>query len=470
MPGEPRIRPNDPRRGKPSFLRWVAKALWPNERLRWTKEGIYYLFVWFGLLGMGLYQQINLILLTAGLAAGPVVASILVSTSMLRGLQAWRRVPAYVFAGDPLRIDYSLENDRRFTAALALHVSDEVVPVDRTSASGIAVTPDVFFARVPGRGIARVRWEGPAPGRGRYELRSLEIVTRSPFGLLERRLSLDEKDPLLVYPRIGQLTRRWHMTHREATETRRGMRHDRAMQQQEYHGLRDYRPGDSPRWIHWRTSARVGVPMVKEFEQQHEQDLAILVDPWLPRTKVTHEQRESLETAISFAATLCLETCRQSARRLLLGWTGPVPGIRQGPASVKLLHETLEQLAILRPVNEGSLAGLLDALPPVTLREALIVIVSTRSINLNEEAEKTTRLSGGASRGLVGRVTLFDGSRTDLSEFIQFDDARSASTRRGPRLLEDSREAETAAAAPDQEARATPANAHAGSDAEETIA
>ena len=52
--------------------------------------------------------------------------------------------------------------------------------------------------------------------------------------------------------------------------------------------------------------------MVKEFEQQNEQDLAILLDPWLPRTKVTAEQREALEQVIRFAATVCLETCRHS--------------------------------------------------------------------------------------------------------------------------------------------------------------
>src|SRR5436305_9628133 len=97
--------------------------------------------------------------------------------------------------------------------------------------------------------------------------------------------------------------------HRESTQTKRGRRHDRSAQQQEYHGLRDYRAGDSPRWIHWRTSARVGKPMIKEFEQQSEQDLAILLDPWLPRSKVTAEQRATLELMIRFAATVCLETC-----------------------------------------------------------------------------------------------------------------------------------------------------------------
>ena len=118
--------------------------------------------------------------------------------------------------------------------------------------------------------------------------------------------------------------------------------------------------------------------MIKEFEQQNEQDLALLLDPWLPRTKVTPEQREALEEAIRFAATICLETCRRQGRRLLLGWTGPTPGVRQGPASVKLLHELLEQLAVMRPSTEGALSSLFDALPPATLREAVLVIVSTR--------------------------------------------------------------------------------------------
>src|SRR4029079_2442398 len=197
-------------------------------------------------------------------------------------------------------------------------------------------------------------------------------------GLLERRVTTGSPEALIVYPTVGKLSRRWQLTEREATETRLGQRHDRSAQQQDYHGLRDYRPGDSPRWIHWRTSARVGQPMVKEFEQQSDQDLAILLGAWLPRSRVTREQREAVEEAIRFAATVCLETCRHAGRRLLLGWTGPTPGVRQGPASVKLLHELLTQLAVMRPTSEGQLAALFDALPPAVLREAQLIVVGTR--------------------------------------------------------------------------------------------
>jgi uncharacterized protein (DUF58 family) len=414
---------------------------------------VVYAIVWIGLLIAGLYRQLNLILLVAGLAAGPIVASVVVSAAMLRRLKISRRVAPYVFSGDVLSVDYTLENARRWDAALALFVEDDLVPSDRSSA-GLGTSrafanpvggrerarvrwanvpvPRVFFARVPGHGRGRERWEGTAPTRGRYRFRTIDIATRSPFGLFERRVTIEAPHGLIVYPTVGHLTRRWHLMHRQAIETRRGQRHDRSAQQQEYHGLRDYRPGDSPRWIHWRTSARVGKPMIKEFEQQNQQDLCILVDPWLPRSKVAPEQREALELAIQFAVTVCLETCRHQGHRLLLGWTAATPGVCQGPASVKLLHELLEQLAVLRPTSEGTLAALFDALPPATLRESVLVVVSTRPVNLLEEAERSARLSGAAARGLLARVVLLDVTRGDLKELIQFadDSATAANLRR----------------------------------------
>ena len=259
------------------------------------------------------------------------------------------------------------------------------------------MTPRVFFARISGtRPGANPLAVPERAKRGKYRFRDLDVGTRAPFGIVEHRVTISLADQIVVYPRIGQLSRRWFLIQRQATENRRGQRHDQSAQQMEYHGLRNYRSGDSPRWIHWRTSAKRGELMVKEFEQQNEQDMAILVNPWLPRTKAAAEQREAVEQAISFAATVCLETCRHQGRRLVLGWTGPAPGVRHGPASVKLLHELLEQLAMLRPASEGGLADLLDVLPPVVLREAVLIVISTRPLNLLEEAERTARLSGAA--------------------------------------------------------------------------
>ena len=330
--------------------------------------------------------------------------------------------------GDPLIIDYTLENGRRLARSpRGCSLGDSLGPGGSRLVSGAALHSRLGFSsqECAGRDRARVRWpeqesqalgEIPTPGSGSRH-------RDPPFGLVEHRVTIPLPDQIVVYPKIGNLSRRWFQIQRQATENRRGLRHDRSAQQVEYHGLRDYRSGDSPRWIHWRTSARRGELMVKEFEQQNEQDLAILVDPWLPRARVAAGQREALEEAISFAATICLETCRHQGRRLVLGWTGPSPGVRQGPASVKLLHELLEQLAMMRPSSEGGLAELFDVMPPAILREAHLIIISTRPLNLIEEAERSSRLSGTAARSLLSRVFLLNATQGDLTSLFRNADA-----------------------------------------------
>jgi hypothetical protein len=161
--------------------------------------------------------------------------------------------------------------------------------------------------------------------------------------------------------------------------------------------------------------------MVKEFEQQSDQDLAVLLDPWLPRSKASAEQREAVERAIRFCATVCLETCRGSGRRILLGWTGPSPAVKHGPASIRLLHELLTSLALLRSTPEGHVGGLLDALPAGMLRDAMLLIVTTRPINLAEEYERSSRLNESTGLRLTGRTLLLDASRGDLDNYIRFD-------------------------------------------------
>ena len=89
-----------------------------------------------------------------------------------------------------LAIDYTLDNDRRWSAVLALILNDEMIPVDRSVSGPSNLHPEAFFPRIAGQSRARVRWQGVAPRRGKYRFRTIELVTRSPFGLLERRVSI----------------------------------------------------------------------------------------------------------------------------------------------------------------------------------------------------------------------------------------------------------------------------------------
>ena len=99
------------------------------------------------------------------------------------------------------------------------------------------------------------------------------MVTRFPFGLFVKtgRLILDEE--VLVFPAVVPLdaARRRALAGGGARPVRRrGRGHD-------LYNLRDYRPGDDRRLIHWRSSARTGTLTVRETEAETALDVRIVL-------------------------------------------------------------------------------------------------------------------------------------------------------------------------------------------------
>ena len=76
----------------------------------------------------------------------------------------------------------------------------------------------------------------------------------------------------------------------------------------EFHGLRDYQPGDPLRHIHWRSWARSGKPVVKKYQDEFFVRHALLLDTYTH--KATSQQ---FEEAVSVAASLALELSDQES-------------------------------------------------------------------------------------------------------------------------------------------------------------
>ena len=149
-------------------LRRIARGLlgvfWPTQRQILTREGFIYFCVGVALLGAGLLHQVNLILLVFTLSAGPFLASIFGGRAMLHRLNVQRRLPPYVFSGEPLIIDYTVENGRRWFAALALFLEDLLIPVDRSISGATNVTPQGFLRSYRGPRSAAVALADEEPG------------------------------------------------------------------------------------------------------------------------------------------------------------------------------------------------------------------------------------------------------------------------------------------------------------------
>jgi len=79
-------------------------------------------------------------------------------------------------------------------------------------------------------------------------------------------------------------------------------------QSDEFVSLRDYRRGDPPRHIHWRSWAKVGKPIVKEFEDEFFVRHALVLDTFTKRP-----QSELFEEAVSVAASFACTVLTQES-------------------------------------------------------------------------------------------------------------------------------------------------------------
>jgi len=153
---------------------------------------------------------------------------------------------------------------------------------------------------------------------------------------------------LLVVPRLGVLQRgvlrHWLSQHCPTQGAVRAAARRQPTAQLEFHGLRTFRAGDSPRHIHWRTTARRGELMVREFEDLPNDNLILLVDPWTPAIAAPGTNTD-LERLLSLAATIVWEWCRQKGDDLALAIAGMPSALHHGISGRELALAMLQSLA-----------------------------------------------------------------------------------------------------------------------------
>jgi uncharacterized protein (DUF58 family) len=278
----------------------------------------------------------------------------------------------------------------------------------------------VLFSHVAAAATGHATYRGRLMERGRYRFGPLRLSTRFPLGLVRRIITCDQRATLLVCPRLGRLSPAFHRSrHQIVGATHRS--HRRGLAEGEFHSLRDWRAGDSRRWIHWRTSARRGGLVVRQFEQQQHADLTILIDLWQPQVRqaATDDaaQRHAVELAVSFAATVAAEACRRGGGRLTVGTTGQDPLWVRGAVSAALLQEVMEGLALVR-------AGADDDLPPLVHRAVAearpgsrIILVGTRPMDVGEMHRQLQT----AARRPIEPLECYDASDPRFGDYFDLD-------------------------------------------------
>jgi uncharacterized protein (DUF58 family) len=325
----------------------------------------------------------NFMYLMFGVAVGAILVHGFASWRNLRGLSVHRHLPASAMAGAEVQIRYEVRSRRpkacRYTR-WALRV------VERPSAQFTPRRATAFVLRMDGgklaHGVARIR---PAR-RGLLALDRFFIRSRYPFALGDRYVRFSQPQMMVVWPQMGWLS--GQLFERVASaRTMWNRRERRGVGQDEFYGLREYRDGDNPRWIHWKTTARRGELIVREFEAQQSGRVAILLDtmadPADPEA-VAHRER-----AISLAATIARDATRLGYEISLVAYDDRLHAIRPG-RGLGHLSRVLDCLALLGNNPGTPLSGAIHRTDPAVLRGAFAVVIGA---------------DGRAGRGLAGLET-----------------------------------------------------------------
>lgn len=208
---------------------------------------------------------------------------------------------------------------------------------------------------------------GHALARGVYVLPALRYDSGFPCGFWRWGKTGSAEQKLTVFPgytRLETLDIPLGNRHRQDLSHAREL----ARAALEFHGCREFRDGDALRHVHPRSSARVGMPVVKEFQAEGRSRTAILVDTRErglgEKLRMLRWRDDSLEAALSLAAAI-IDSLSVTDRVLELLVAGPEVYRFRSAGRVGYLEEVLDILAAVEPSRDDPL----DRLEPLLFDE-----------------------------------------------------------------------------------------------------
>jgi len=187
--------------------------------------------------------------------------------------------------------------------------------------------------------------------RGLLRLTGLTLARPDPLGLFRAFVKVPAPQNVLVLPRrypLPSITLPGTLKYQEggvALASHVG-------QSEEFVSLRDYRHGDPLRHIHWRSWAKAGRPVVKEFEDEYFVRHALVLD-----TFTEHPHSEVFEEAVSVAASFAYTLQTQESLLDLL-FIGADSFCFTAGRGLAFADQMLEILASVRACSEKPFASL----------------------------------------------------------------------------------------------------------------
>jgi uncharacterized protein (DUF58 family) len=252
-----------PKREPPEKRRSFGPA---TRKLKFTREGKYYLGITLGVGFAAINTGNNLLYLLLGMLLSLIVVSGVMSELSLRNLSVTRRLPLRAQVGRAHLVEIEVFNHKGKVPSYAIEVED--------LRAGQPADKRCFFLKISPASAQVAAYRRTPARRGRDHHTGFRIATRFPFGLFEKSREVAAPGDLIIYPAVDPVRLPIDAGARAGTNGRiigRGHDHD-------IYTVRPMRAGDDPRDIYWRKTATLGEPILRERVREARPDVELVLD------------------------------------------------------------------------------------------------------------------------------------------------------------------------------------------------
>ncbi len=242
-----------------------------------------------------------------------LVSDLVVGWIFFPRLKILRRMPKRVKCSVPFTIQYDVKNLRRVYA-----YDVEMEPNITLPHLQRFENPRIFS--FPPKTETRISMKMVATRRGIMPVTRGIAESCFPFNLFKHGSVFGSEERLMVHPQtckihgmlsLGGSSNAFHAGTSVASTG----------ESMDFYGCRQYQPGDSMRKIHWRATARLNKPIMKEFQKEEISGVSIVLDDYQPVvrsaglvlkrigaiTEIVGTQDPKFEAAVSLSASLLEE-------------------------------------------------------------------------------------------------------------------------------------------------------------------
>lgn len=246
------------------------RSMKPPRKLKFTREGKFFVGITFGVGFAALNTANNLLYLLLGMLLALIVVSGVMSELSLRDLTVVRRLPLRAQVGRAHLVEIEVFNHKGRVPSYAIEVEDlrAAQPADKRC----------FFLKISPKSAQVAAYRRTPVRRGRDVHVGFRIATRFPFGLFEKSREVPAEGELVIYPAVDPVQL-------PQAGTGRSLGRESSLgrgQGEDVLGLRALRDGEDPRDVHWRKTAAIGQLVARERAREARPDVTLTLDVYKP--------------------------------------------------------------------------------------------------------------------------------------------------------------------------------------------